>query len=54
MQYERPVVLDFGSIAAHTWDNPGVGDKMEEPIEPFHLDKFCEFSGGSDVDFADC
>jgi hypothetical protein len=54
VQYETPMVIDFGSIAAHTYDNPGEGDKMNEPIEPYHLDKFCEFSGGSDADNPIC
>jgi hypothetical protein len=38
----------------HTYDNPGQGDKMDQPIEPYHLDKFCEFSGGSDADNPVC
>lgn len=54
VQYETPMVVDFGSIAAHTYDNPGVGDKMDRPVEPYHLDKFCEFSGGSDADNPIC
>ena len=54
MRYEKPEVLDFGSIAGHTYDNPGVGDKMDYPVEPYHLDKFCEYSGGSDADYWEC
>jgi hypothetical protein len=54
MIYQTPVVRDFGSIAAHTYNNPGEGDKMDTPIEPWHYDKFCEFSGGTDPDFPGC
>ena len=41
MQYETPKVADDGSIAEHTVDNPGVGDKSATPME---TDKFGEFS----------
>ena len=54
LRYQSPKVTDLGSIVGHTYDNPGRGDKMEQPIEPFHLDKFCEFSGGSDMDDPAC
>ena len=27
MKYEKPVITDFGSITAHTFDTPGKGDK---------------------------
>jgi hypothetical protein len=27
MRYEKPVITDFGSIAAHTFQTPGKGDK---------------------------
>jgi hypothetical protein len=27
MQYEKPGIVDYGSIAEHTFDTPGVGDK---------------------------
>jgi hypothetical protein len=27
MLYEKPAVTDFGSIAAHTFNTPGKGDK---------------------------
>ncbi len=41
LSYEQPKVEDFGSIADHTFDNPGKGDKSSEPME---TDKFGEFS----------
>lgn len=54
MRYLSPKVIDLGSIVGHTYDNPGRGDKMDSPIEPYHLDKWCEFSGGSDPDNPIC
>jgi hypothetical protein len=42
MRYEKPEVKDFGSIAKHTYDNPGVGDKSSDTT--FETDKFGEFS----------
>ena len=30
MRYEKPEVKDFGSIAGHTFDNPGSGDKSSD------------------------
>ena len=54
VRYQSPTVFDLGSIVGHTYDNPGAGDKMDVPIEPFHLDKFCEFSGGTDPDNPIC
>ena len=41
LDYEAPAVVDYGSIAAHTFDNPGKGDKGPPPAE---LDKFGEYS----------
>lgn len=40
-EYEAPAIADYGSIADNTFDNPGKGDKSEEPME---TDKFTEFS----------
>jgi hypothetical protein len=54
MVYQRPAIIDFGSITSHTYNNPGRGDKMDDPIEPWHFDKFCEFSGGTDADNPIC
>ena len=54
VRYQSPKVIDLGSIVGHTYDNPGEGDKMDTPIEPYHLDKWCEFSGGSDADWPEC
>jgi hypothetical protein len=42
MRYEKPEVKDFGSIAKHTYDNPGAGDKSSDTT--FETDKFGEFS----------
>ena len=42
MKYQIPAVTDFGSIAAHTFDNPGKGDKSSDTT--FETDKFGEFS----------
>ena len=41
MQYEAPAVIDYGSIADHTFDNPGKGDKAAEVME---TDKWGEYS----------
>jgi len=41
MKYETPEVVDYGSIAEHTFDNPGKGDKSATPLE---TDKFGENS----------
>jgi hypothetical protein len=41
MTYEAPKIEDLGSIADHTFDNPGKGDKSPTPMEE---DKFGEFS----------
>jgi len=39
--YEAPVVADYGSIADHTFDNPGKGDKSATVME---TDKYGEYS----------
>jgi len=39
--YEAPRIVDFGSIADHTFNNPGKGDKSATPME---TDKYLEFS----------
>ncbi len=39
--YESPAVVDYGSITAHTFNNPGKGDKSAMPLAP---DKFGENS----------
>jgi len=41
LQYQTPVIQDFGSIAAHTF----VGQK--NTIGPGHVDEKAECSGGS-------
>jgi hypothetical protein len=39
LPYEAPKIVDFGSIADHTFDNPGKGDKSPDPLA---LDKWGE------------
>ena len=39
--YEAPKVIDFGSIADHTFDNPGEGDKSATVLA---TDKYGEYS----------
>ncbi|HUR18787.1 MAG TPA: hypothetical protein VMZ51_07615 [Acidimicrobiales bacterium] len=41
MRYEKPTIVDFGSVAEHTFDNPGKGDKSSTVME---TDKYGEFS----------
>jgi hypothetical protein len=41
LAYTKPEIVDHGSIAEHTFDNPGKGDKSATPME---TDKFDEFS----------
>lgn len=41
LQYQTPVIQDFGSIAAHTF----VGQK--NTVGPGHVDEKAECSGGS-------
>jgi hypothetical protein len=41
VSYEAPKIEDFGSIADHTFNNPGKGDKSATPME---TDTFGEFS----------
>lgn len=40
--YEAPVIVDYGSIAENTFDNPGKGDKSADTT--LETDKFGEFS----------
>jgi hypothetical protein len=47
MRYERPIMVDFGSIVEHTFTNdsqivPGVGPKGKNPDQNLVPDKFCE------------
>lgn len=42
MAYSRPVVSDFGSIMAHTFQTPGKGTKSGNTA--YELDKFNEYS----------
>lgn len=39
--YEAPAIVDFGSIASNTFDNPGAGDKSAIVMA---TDKFGEYS----------
>ena len=49
MKYEKPVLENLGSIADHTFATPGSNEKGGT-TPPNHLDKFCEWSGGSGDD----
>lgn len=40
--YEAPVIVDFGSIADHTFQTPGEGTKSG--ITTYVTDKFTEYS----------
>ena len=42
MKYETPEIVDFGSIAAHTFQTPGKGTKSSDTS--FELDTFNEYS----------
>jgi hypothetical protein len=42
MRYEKPAIIDHGSIAQHTFDNPGQGDKSSD--NTLETDKYGEFS----------
>jgi hypothetical protein len=45
MSYEKPVIRDFGSIAAHTFDTPGPegkGDKGVCGFDPMFGEPSCE------------
>jgi hypothetical protein len=53
MQYQTPEVNDFGSIAGHTF-YAGGGDNLKGGGDIQHLDKFCEWSGGSDANSDAC
>ena len=48
MRYERPEILDLGSIAQHTFSrcNPGVtGEPIKDSIDvPHHIDNHLECS----------
>jgi hypothetical protein len=41
MTYERPEVVDFGSIADHTFQTPGVGDKGTCGYDPQFAESSC-------------
>ncbi len=52
MTYAKPRVDDLGSITEHTFFVGGTIKGGEfEPVA--HIDKFCEWSGGSGTDFCD-
>lgn len=40
--YEAPAIVDFGSIADHTFQTPGVGTKSSDTT--FVQDKYAEYS----------
>ncbi len=39
--YEKPTVIDYGSIADHTFDTPGVGDKGTCGYDPMFGEPSC-------------
>ena len=41
MRYEKPAVEDFGTIARHTFDNPGKGDKGVCGDDPMFSEPSC-------------
>lgn len=45
--YEPPEVIDFGSIADHTFDNPGKGDKGVCGNDPMFGEPSCDDDFGS-------
>jgi len=47
MVYEPPEVIDFGSIADHTFDNPGRGDKGVCGNDPMFGEPSCDDDFGS-------
>lgn len=47
MAYEPPEVIDFGSIADHTFDNPGKGDKGICGNDPMFGEPSCADEFGS-------
>lgn len=48
MGYEKPTIEDLGSIVNHTYMPVGYPGHYKGGGDPQHLDKFCEWSGGSD------
>lgn len=53
MMYKAPAIIDYGSIANHTF-TAGGSTNTKGGVEPFaHLDKFCELSGFTGTDPGD-
>ncbi|MGH2500649.1 MAG: hypothetical protein ACRDF0_11260 [Candidatus Limnocylindria bacterium] len=48
LAYERPAILDLGSIADHTFNAGGSGTIKGGVLPNAHLDIFCELSSGLD------
>ena len=50
MRFERPIVSDYGSIAAHTFTRCATGDPVEgappKDLEDYPLDSHGECSAG--------
>jgi hypothetical protein len=42
VRYDKPEVVDYGTISEHTFDTPGSGDKSG--IRSYATDSFEEFS----------
>ncbi len=51
--YEAPRLTDLGWLGAHTFYAAGREDQFKGGITIRHLDKHCEWSGGTDPDWTD-
>jgi hypothetical protein len=53
MNYTRPSITDVGSVSGHTYFPVGQEGHFKGGGDPQHLDKVCEWSGGSDIDLCE-
>ena len=49
MLYEKPTITDFGSIADHTFNNPGKGDKGTCGNDPMFNEPSCHDDDGGGI-----
>jgi hypothetical protein len=49
LSYEKPTISDFGSIADHTFDTPGKGDKGTCGNDPMFSEPSCHDDDGGGV-----
>ena len=47
--YEKPTITDFGSIADHTFNNPGKGDKGTCGNDPMFNEPSCHDDDGGGI-----